>query len=241
MSRVGKRRAGIVIHYMYVQGINPHVVLDVVDDNGRPIDNWYSLGRYEEGTSDGGAGFQSKSMSRGIRMDLTTLPSRIRFRCKQRVRPLPDVLEPAPQFLATRKFRDIVEALEPGQHQIHSVAMTWRDGSPAEDRWIVIPTQRLDTADRERRSFVMKSNPARGWCWWDDPSREDKSVPPGRFVIDPGKVAEKHLWQDKYLMHQVHFVSDRFRSACESADIKGLGFKSITETDWLALSRSPSS
>jgi hypothetical protein len=224
---------------MYVQGMNPHVVLDVVDDNGRPIGNWYSLVRYEEGTFDGGAGFQSKSMSRGIRLDPTTLPSRIRFRCKPRVRPLPDVLEPAPQFLATRKFRDIVEALEPGRHQIHPVIMTWKDGSPTEDRWIVIPTQRLDTADRERTTFVMKSNPAQGWSWWDDPSREDKSVPPGRFVIDPEKVVEKHLWQDKYLMHQVHFVSDRFRSACESAGVKGIGFKSLAETDWLALGEKP--
>lgn len=232
---------GIVIHYMYVQGINPHVVLDVVDHNDRRIGNWYSRLRYAEGTFDGGAGFQGTSMSRGIRIDPTTLPDRIRFRCKPRVRPLPDVLEPAPQFLATRKLRDIVEALEPGRHQMHAVAMTWQDGSLAEDRWIVIPTQRLDTADRGRTSFVMKTNPAQGWSWWDDPSRADKSATPGRFVIDPEKVVDRHLWQDKHLMHQVHFVSDRFRDACERVGIEGLGFKSIAETDWLALARDAAS
>ena len=75
----------------------------------------------------------------------------------------------------------------------------------------------------------------------DDPSREDKSATPGRFVIDPEKVVDRHLWQDKHLMHQVHFVSDRFRDACERVGIEGLGFKSIAETDWLALARDAAS
>lgn len=177
---------------------------------------------------------QGRPFGHGIRVDPTTLPNRIRFAVKQRVRDLPDVLYQAPQYLATAAFRDVVEALEPGVHQIHPLTMTWRDGSPAPDRWIVLPTQRLDTADRQRTTWGFASNPVRGWSWWDDPSRNDKSIPKARFVIDSAKVAGRHLWVDKFFLVPVHFVSDEFRRAC--AGVRGLKFTPIEEFDWLGVS-----
>lgn len=140
------------IYTMISPMLLPIINQDIIDENGRPIKDWSSRVRVVEGTFDGGMGFQGQGrpFGHGIRVDPTTLPNRIRFAVKQRVRDLPDVLYQGPQYLSTAAFRDVVEALEPGVHQIHPLTMTWRDGNPAPDRWIVLPTQRLDTADRQR-------------------------------------------------------------------------------------------
>lgn len=220
-----------MIHHMFAKPFNPHVMQDVLGNDGRPDPGWSSRIEYAEGTFDGGSGFATLGFRSGIRFDPATLPNRIRFRCAPRVRPLPDVLPQAPEFFSTRVFRDLVEAMEPGQHQFHPIAVTWKDGTPAEDRWIVHPTRRIDTADRERTTLVMRTNPVKGWSWWDDPAREDKSLPPGRFAIDRAKVAGRHIWQDMYLLHQVQFVSSAFRKACEDAGISGIGFKALDEID----------
>jgi len=227
-----------LIYTMTSPMLLPIINQDIIDDRGRPIKDWYSYVHNAKDTFDGGTGFHTRAggWGHGVCLDPTTLPNRIRFKANQRVRPLPDVLYQVPQYLATRAFRDVVEALEPGVHQIHPLVMTWKDGSPAPDRWIVHPTQRLDTADRERTTYVFATNSVKGWSWWDDPSRTEKSTPRPRLVIDSSKVAGKHIWVDKYFLSAVHFVSDEFRRACEAAKVTGLLFTPAEEFDWLGVS-----
>ncbi|AOF92551.1 hypothetical protein BSY16_4992 (plasmid) [Sinorhizobium sp. RAC02] len=217
----------------------PIINQEIIDDEGRPIADWSRQIRYVDGAFDGGAGFQGQKkgvLGYGIPLIPATLPNRIRFLATQRVRPLPDVLYQVPQYLATARFRDVVEAMEPGMHQLHPLTMMWKDDSAAPDRWIVHPTQRIDTADRTQTTYVFTTNTARGWSWRDDPSRQDKSIPQARFVIDSSKVAGRHFWVDKYFLVPVHFVSAEFRQACETAKITGLQFTPIGELDWLGVS-----
>ena len=85
------------------------------------------------------------------------------------------------------QFRDILEELEPGVHQFLPVVVLRKDKVIAQ-MFILIIGSRLDAANE------ALCYPPRGMRR----TYQLNNVPDWRMVLHPDKIANHHLWHDKY-------------------------------------------
>ena len=163
------------------------------------------------------------TLSLGLPLNTDVLPKRIIWEGPKR--PIADVCKIFGLFLVKRKFRDIVESLEPNVHQFTSVNVVWPDGKSAEgDFFWFIVAQSLDGVDKEQTTSPLRYSKIKGsdkqvrLVWRSD---DPETFAPYTFVFNRDQIGSAHLWQDEYMVVGP-FYSDTLRRACEAAGVVGM-------------------
>lgn len=123
--------------------------------------------------------------------------------------------------LVSQKFKDVVEALEPGIHQFFPVKAYWPGKKPVEDKfyWFHICTA-LDSVSEEASNLdarkviyspVYEKEVTRGWRNYNNEN----------LVFSASDIEGLHLWQDRFLVIGP-WGSGAFKNACEVNDITGI-------------------
>jgi hypothetical protein len=150
------------------------------------------------------------SITVGLRIDPTFLPTKIRW--GGRKRELTDLQYARGSMLVRDNFRQVVESLEPGLHQFEPVDIIWKDGASAGQFFWFYPCARLDGMDRELTTHTLHRERV-----WDE-------VSGGKYVICLKQVSGHHVWFDKRAMWHFPFVSDEFKEAMTHAGVNGIGY-----------------
>ena len=163
--------------------------------------------------------------NQGYPLNPTTMPKRVRWMTARK--DTPDVL---PWFVVSERFRQFVEAFEPGVHQFIPVEV-WRDktGSRVERYYWFNVCRRLESVNREHTSYVWKESihdPDDGF--WSDQilNREDMSwtkVPDAKLVFDSRKIGSHAIWCDPHILTFGHrLCSQAFGEAAIGEQFVGL-------------------
>ena len=129
--------------------------------------------------------------------------------------------------LVSERFRDVVEALEPGVHQFFPAQLYWRGKKPVEEQfyWFVVcnaldsvnaehspmPPREVKYSPRYEKDFTL---------YWKTFAPDTKSYDP---VFDRVNIGNRHIWVDKYLVSGPKaYATNVFKEACEAANITGI-------------------
>ena len=182
--------------------------LDGDDEKVKPVDM----------SPDGGIPLVATCYSQGRALEPEHMPTRIRIGGPKRK--LGDVVRGFGSFLVPDRFRDILEELEPGVHQFFPIALEWKDGTSAGERYWFNPCHRLDSVDREATEVAFDG------IWEFRPYKNE------RFCFSKKKLGNRHVWIDKFVPNDLIFVSDLFKNRLVEAGITGIDFdKHYEEVD----------
>lgn len=181
----------------------------------------------EDMTDDGGTmirpGYVSAQAGRRIKTE--HVPTKLEWRSKAAVS---DYKTPMGFSMVSPRFREIVEALEPGVHQWLPLEVVDKKGGHLADRYYFIPCNRIDSADHEHTSMVMYIG---GWSVPKDLIRLDKAeflptdYDPQRrvqYVFSEAKTAGIHAWRDKHIGLSHLLISDQLAEALQKEKFTGL-------------------
>ena len=149
-----------------------------------------------------------------------TLPQKILWANGKQ--PLPDIL---PWMAVSARFRDLVEAFEPGVHQFVPVAIyKARKGEPVATYYWFIVGQRLESVDAQRSTFLWEDNTG---LWVDsilDTTTWRKTPIEGaKLFFDEDKISGHHIWHEPQLPAQnARLCSNAFAKAAQDAAFTGL-------------------
>lgn len=147
--------------------------------------------------------------NQGRPLDTAFMPTRIRVNGPKR--DLVDVLPGYSSLLVDQRFKDAVEALEPGVHQFFPIALEWKDGSPAGSRYWFNPCSRIDSIDREQSTKRFRNK-------W-------KQAGPGEFVFNRDQIGDRHVWIDKFVSGNRPFLTDTLKARLDESGTTGLLFE----------------
>lgn len=193
----------------------------------RPKPDSYPLAEVAEGnsgeleledmTDDGGVGLRISRWSSGRRVKPESIPKVIRWMSKRK---LLDYEGAYIGWTVSDRFRDLIEAIEPGIHQFEPIRFIAKDRSPLADRWFWQVCNRIDSVHRGLSNLTFKQN---GIVWRPPPK---PTVP--RIVFDLSKIRTANFWHDKHLSSGT-FVSDIAKERVEAAGITGVYFKYLEQ------------
>lgn len=158
---------------------------------------------------DDGIRIKATCSNQGRPLDAAFMPTRMRVNGPKRK--LVDTLPTYGALLVDQRFKDAVEALEPGVHQFFPIALEWKDGTPTGSRYWFNPCNRLDAIDRERstkpfRNKVMQSGP-------------------GEIVFNRSRIGGCHVWKDKFVSGNRPFLTDTLKARLDESGTTGLSFE----------------
>ena len=137
--------------------------------------------------------------------------------------------------IVNKRFRDCLEAYEPNQHQFITVQVLARDAKQkfkddhnptqdeidtlqlVEERYIFVPTHRLDTIHRMHTTPLNE----RGF-WMGNFGVEDQQI-----VLNPSQIGSAHAWYDKFAMRQ--FFSNAFAQYLMDQTFTGIRMFEVAE------------
>jgi hypothetical protein len=132
---------------------------------------------------------------------------------------LPDFLTVAGKYVASTRFKSIVEALEPGMHQFIPIKVrTGSDPSEVSTYWIVNVLTVIN-------AVLPSDEVARLRELGKIPSREEskRSLGPLYVFIDRSLVAGSHLWRTDYISINTDlYFSEELMRQIEEAGLEGL-------------------
>lgn len=156
-----------------------------------------------------GGGFEPGELNLGRAIKPEHLPTKIQYEGKRYG--IPEVVHGCQLFCVNDRFRDVVEAVEPGVHQYFPVDMLWEDdGTLAQKMFIFNVCNRLDTVSREASTTELRH----GMMW--EPST-------GEMVYSLPRIGDHHIWIDRHTSATgMFFCSDRTHQALMDAGITGI-------------------
>lgn len=127
-----------------------------------------------------------------------------------------DFLQTNSCFIASEKFRNTVEALEPGIHQFVEVKITWKNGEAKQRYYWLFPCNRIDSIHDQLCTYDFKErNGIRRWQW----------KPDTKLVFDLQKIGNTHMWLDRgYHNTDGINISETLKNALEDAKITGVNY-----------------
>ena len=151
----------------------------------------------------------TQAMCFGRRVKTEFLPTRIRPNTSQTR--IPDLHVSWRGCVCSTKFRDIVEALEPGVHQFVPVEVVRKNGDHLADMFFFVCCNRLDTLELD-----LLRPPPKGLGF--------HSVMGGgtRTVFNGSRIGSHHIWIDKRVLGCHLWVSDTFHDAASAAGLTGV-------------------
>lgn len=151
----------------------------------------------------------TRAMRFGRRVKTEFLPTRIRPTTNQSR--MPDFAIVQLAQICSAKFRDVVEALEPGVHQFVPVEVVRKNGDHIAHMFWFVPCNRLDTMVLELLRPPVNKN-----GFYTGASND------ARRVFSRSQIGNHHVWIDKRDNHGFMWVSDRFRDAAIEVGLIGL-------------------
>lgn len=121
----------------------------------------------------------------------------------------------------SERVRQIVEAHDPGRHQMVGVQTFLRDGTPTPQPYFAFCTgnvarnqvvAELTTAERSKEGWLL------------EPRRDDHNL----ITINRVESATWHLWMSREIGDALT-ISDELRQAFEKAGVKGLDYTQVAE------------
>ncbi len=154
----------------------------------------------------------------GREIETEYLPTRLRP--KKRKGKLPDLAVHRMGQICSQRFRDVIEALEPGVHQFVPVQIVWKDKSVDERPYYwFVPCTRIWALDPEESNPPLGEN---GWYLGYAMMGEPRPGP-----IQPAfrkdRVKNHHLFVDGGIQGRF-YISERLKAALEDAKLVGVGF-----------------
>ena len=138
---------------------------------------------------------------------------------------IPDYAGSGKGQVVSFRFREVIETLEPGQHQFEPVQIQWKDG-PTEDRFWFNPVGRVfaldpDASEPPVQYFPLENNPVhprkdRPPFIFDTRTHADEWAP----VFQHGWMGGRHVFCDGEFGGYV-FISDALNSALDAAGVSG--------------------
>ncbi|NJM81901.1 MAG: hypothetical protein HC844_04820 [Tabrizicola sp.] len=150
----------------------------------------------------------TEAMRFGRRVKTEFLPTRIRPTTNQSR--MPDFAIAQLAQVCSAKFRDVVEALEPGVHQFVPVEVVRKNGDHVADMFWFVPCNRLDTLALD---LLRPPVNERGFYRGGSASRT---------VFSRDRIGDHHVWIDKRFVRGFIWVSDAFHEAAVAAGLIGL-------------------
>jgi len=151
---------------------------------------------------------QSTMEATGYPVKTEHLPTKVRFGGRKRER---DFDMNASMMVASDKFRDVLEGLEPGVHQFVPFEATWKDGSSAGEWFWFFPGHRIDGMDREATTHPYR----------DDIQRYSHKNG-NRYVANLTQIGDVHVYMDAAAPWQFPRVFAVFKKAMDEAGAKGI-------------------
>jgi len=175
----------------------------------------------EDMTQDGGmyVGYD-QSLTSGRRVRAEGLPIKVIWWDKRLV---PDFeIIHSPTMIVSQRFRDVVEAVEPGVHQFEPVEYVTKQGAHVADMFVFVICNRIDSVDRDlttqyRLHPVGNPTTSKSKYW-------QPSIQGTQLVFNAAQVGDHHLWVDKYLP-DYKLVSSAFVDAACAAGLVGVSFR----------------
>lgn len=151
----------------------------------------------------------------------------VRARETQGRKHLHDFLNMSPHLACSESVKDIIEQFEPGFHQFSEVAVTYKDGRPAEKRYFAFRVLRhLDNTLIPEKSFrVACHRRADGGVSYSGTGLDDS------YTLDGRAIQGRHLWVAKDVPVFPFWISDEMYRSLRKAKIKGL-YYSHQLTSW---------
>lgn len=145
----------------------------------------------------------------GRRVKTEFLPTRIRPTTNQSR--MPDFAIAQRAQVCSAKFRDVVEALEPGVHQFVPVEVIRKNGDHVADMFWFVPCNRLDTLEID-----LLHPPLTELGFYTGLANEP------RTVFSCSKIGNHHIWIDKRMVRGFIWVSNKFHDVAMEAGLIGL-------------------
>jgi hypothetical protein len=125
------------------------------------------------------------------------------------------------------RFRQIVEAVEPGVHQFIPFQILGARKVVLADMFFMNICNRLDSVDREHTTLILDRG--RIWLPHQDVPRNEwpenfDLTRPFRLVFNEKQIGVCHLWYDKHHT-QGPFISDKLAEMLGDAELSGIGLR----------------
>jgi hypothetical protein len=127
----------------------------------------------------------------------------------------------------TDKFKNVVEAVEPGVHQFIPFEVVGAGKKHIANLWFMIVCNRLDSVDREHTTLILyrehmwvsaKDVSSEHWPSSYDPSK------PNKLAFNLSQIDDHHLWFDKHLTDDHPLASAAMVNAWREAGVTGVSF-----------------
>jgi hypothetical protein len=168
---------------------------------------------------------ESEPLTKGYAVEPDSVPKNLCWHSGNRH--IPDVVKcAAASLLVSQKVRDIIDAIEPGVHQLLPVdvfrpkALKEGTGPFARYYWLVV-CQRIDSVDPLHTTYERLGRNRDGvWELNGDPTM--------RIVFSKSSIAGRHIWIDPYVVGGLQ-VSNTLGEALAAAKLVGVGLKQVEE------------
>ncbi len=154
----------------------------------------------------------------GREIETEYLPTKLRP--KKRKGKLPDLAIHRMGQICSQRFRDVIEALEPGVHQFVPVQIVWKDKSVDERPYYwFVPRTRIWALDHEESNPPLRED---GWYLGYAMMGEPR---PGAIqpVFRKDGVKDHHIFVEGGITGHF-YASERLKQAVEDAKLTGVGF-----------------
>ena len=181
--------------------------IDKVKPEGVEFPEWAGINSID----DGWAVSPSPKMQ-GIKVETEHLPTKICW--PERKLKFPDMLDDR-TFIVSDKIKDIIEKIDPVEHQFVPVDVYRKDDSFYAKYYWLYPLARIDSVNEEKTTFEKDRT-----SWVFEGNKEKDKV----LVFSKNKIGKHHIWMDKHIYHSQPFVSEKLKNELESAKVTGMGF-----------------
>src|SRR5258706_1157006 len=169
-----------------------------------PLDgNLDEARRSMDRTPDGGDGIGGFLSGRPVEAEL--MPKKVRWPGGRRK--IPD-LDNSHCINVSERAKNLIESFEPSVHQFIPVGYYNGKGVLLEERYFMVPCNRIDSLDHDRTTFVLKKWPhLSAWVSVSDLVRwgEADLIPPhlphdtrSKYVFNRAQIGAHHMWCDKF-------------------------------------------
>lgn len=172
-------------------------------------------------TPDGGLFFDDRALVSGRRVMTDYFPKYMKKRSGSII---PDYGNWYGLTYVSDRFRQIVEAVEPGGHQFIPFQITGPKKAVLAEMFFMNICNRLDSIDREHTTLILDRGriwlphqdiPRNEWPENFDPTR------PIRLVFNDKQIGVCHLWYDKHHIDGP-FISDKLAEMLRDAELSGI-------------------